>query len=204
MCVQCSGQQPCATCKRRSISCTFSDAKTSRAFIHVDQRKAVPDTSKNRSRPAFKSVSRGVSSNVSVYNRVASLSASSLGSPCRLTDEHTRYFYFFDVFASRNRFDGRGSTASDELKELSSLNSTGAGFLTDAMLSLGALHSVKLGAPGNESHHMVLCRSLRFYSRSVVGLRGILNEHGKKLDELREAVLWTTLLLGLFEVGALF
>lgn len=80
------------------------------------------------------------------------------------------------------------------------MNSQNSGaFLYDAVLSLGAMHAVNLGSPEGPalSHSRTL--AIRHYSNSVSGLRRALDRFDQ-LPDLRHGILWTTHLLGLFEV----
>lgn len=79
-------------------------------------------------------------------------------------------------------------------------HATSGAYLRDAVLSLGAMHAVKLGSPDGISVDQSYRFALNHYSKAVVGLRNALNESAK-LPSLRDSILWSTHLLGLFEVG---
>ncbi|KAF4989619.1 hypothetical protein FDECE_14655 [Fusarium decemcellulare] len=72
-------------------------------------------------------------------------------------------------------------------------------YLRDAVLSLGAMQATKLGSPEGITPNQSYNLAVHHYSQSVVGLRCALNQFSKQPD-LRHSILWTTHLLGLFEL----
>ncbi|UKZ64928.1 uncharacterized protein TrAtP1_006133 [Trichoderma atroviride] len=70
----------------------------------------------------------------------------------------------------------------------------------DAMLSIGAIQAVKLNAPDVPPRNECLTTALEHYSKSIIGLRDAINSPRKQDDSRQNTVLWTTLLLGLFEL----
>ncbi|KAK1254718.1 hypothetical protein MKX08_008713 [Trichoderma sp. CBMAI-0020] len=123
---------------------------------------------------------------------------SSGSSPSRLADSALSYLYYFDVFAKRNNFTGKQHLFADEVKQLSGLHSHS--YLMDAMLSIGAIQAVKLNAPDVPPRNECLTTALEHYSKSIIGLRDAINSLRKRDDSRQNTVLWTTLLLGLFEL----
>ncbi|KAF7547428.1 hypothetical protein G7Z17_g7747 [Cylindrodendrum hubeiense] len=107
------------------------------------------------------------------------------------------YFYYFDVFLRKNSFSCQGKFTVD-VKELMQ-RSTCGGYLRDAVLSLGAMEAVKLQSADGPSQHETYRFALSSYMNSVAGLRDALERHSHE-PQLRLNVLWTTLLLGLFEL----
>ncbi|KAF4964492.1 hypothetical protein FSARC_7594 [Fusarium sarcochroum] len=107
------------------------------------------------------------------------------------------FFRYFETFLQHNNFTARNVFFKDvvDLMKDQKLGS----FLHDAVLSLGAMQAVKLGAPAgfdlSQSYNLAMC----YYSKSVLGLRHALD----RIDQLpnaRHGMLWTTHLLGLFEL----
>lgn len=113
-------------------------------------------------------------------------------------DKTSYFFRYFDTFLLRNKFTQKNIFPTD-IVELIQRSSSGE-YLRDAVLSLGAMQATKTrSAEGIESQE-----SYRFavnhYSKSVAGLRTALNQFAS-LPNLRHSILWTTHLLGLFEVS---
>lgn len=121
-----------------------------------------------------------------------------------LADEQLRHVYFFDVFVRRNSFTGGARTCGDEVKALAGLHSQQGSHLYHAMLALGALYAVQLqAADGPGSRGGGLLAALGYYSKAVSDLRLALDAQGgrRQEEQRRTCILWTTLLLGLFEVS---
>lgn len=80
--------------------------------------------------------------------------------------------------------------------------SQSASHLMDAMMALGAVQAVKLNASDipTRQGRGCLSQALEFYSKSILGLRNAINLLRLDQPEVRNAILWTTLLLGIFEV----
>lgn len=185
---QCSGQAPCSNCERRHIACIFGSTtqKQSSNIILVERgEQKTPATFKPHVRTRRK-------------QSPSSSGSSIVSSPSRLTDNALSFLYYFDVFAKRNNFSGKAHIFSDELKGLSGLHS--GSYLMDAMLSIGAIQAVKLNASDAPSRNECLTTALGHYSKSIMGLRDSINSPHKRDDSQQNTILWTTLLLGLFEV----
>lgn len=185
---QCSGQAPCTNCERRHIACIFGSTtqrKSSNIILLERGEQKTPAT--------FKSYV-GTRKKQSPSSSGSSL----VSSPSRLTDNALSFLYYFDVFARRNNFTGKQHLFSDEMKQLSGLHSHA--YLMDAMLSIGAIQAVKLNACDAPPRNECLTTALEHYSKSIIGLRDAINSPHKRDDDRQNTVLWTTLLLGLFEV----
>lgn len=128
----------------------------------------------------------------------SSSGSSLVSSPSRLADNALSFLYYFDIFAKRNNFTGKQHLFADEVKQLSGLHSHP--YLMDAMLSIGAIQAVKLNASDVPPRTECLTTALEHYSKSILGLRDAINNPRKRDDSRQNTVLWTTLLLGLFEV----
>lgn len=185
---QCSGQAPCSNCERRHITCIFGPTtqKGSSNIILVERgEQKTPATFKSYIRTREK-------------QSPSSTGSSIVSSPSALTDNALSFLYYFDVFAKRNNFTGKEHLFSDEMKRLSGFHSSS--YLMDAMLSIGAIQAIKLKAPDAPSRNECLTTALEHYSKSIIGLRDSINSPRKRDDSRQNTVLWTTLLLGLFEV----
>lgn len=186
--IQCSGQAPCTNCERRHVACIFGSTtqrKSSNIILLERGEQKTPAT--------FKSY-LGTRKKQSPSSSGSSL----VSSPSRLTDNALSFLYYFDVFARRNNFTGKQHLFSDEMKQLSGLHSHA--YLMDAMLSIGAIQAVKLNACDAPPRNECLTTALEHYSKSIIGLRDAINSPHKRDDDRQNTVLWTTLLLGLFEV----
>lgn len=113
-------------------------------------------------------------------------------------DKTSYFFRYFDAFLFRNRFTQKNILPTD-IVELIQRSSSGE-YLRDAVLSLGAMQATKTrsaeGIDSNESYRF----AVNLYSKSVAGLRTALDQFAS-LPTLRHSILWTTHLLGLFEVN---
>lgn len=108
------------------------------------------------------------------------------------------YFYYFDVFLQRNSFGQHGVFAVDTKDMARSVDA--GGYLKDAILSLGAMAAARM-KPGDGPTQVENSRfALTSYTSAVAGLRRALERQTNK-SQLRLNVLWTTLILGLFEVS---
>ena len=115
------------------------------------------------------------------------------------SDQTVFYFSNFDLFLQKNRFTG----LEFPRKDVADLMKSGdpEGYLRDAMLCLGAMQALKLSeASMPKQAHLFAFTS---YSKSISGLRralvGMVDD-----PQSRASILWTTLLLGLFEVSVPF
>ncbi|KAL7927065.1 fungal-specific transcription factor domain-containing protein [Trichoderma austrokoningii] len=182
--LKCSGHAPCSNCERRHIACIFeSTARKNIILVERGEQKTLA---------TFKP-HMGTRKKQSPSNRSLVVS-----SPSMLADSALSFLYYFDVFAKRNNFTGKQHQFVDEVKQLSGLHSYP--YLMDAMVSIGAIQAVKLNAPDAPPRNECLTTALEHYSKSIVGLRDSINNARKRDDSQQNTVLWTTLLLGLFEL----
>ena len=143
-------------------------------------------------------VDRGKHSTIGTYGVIGQ----SLGPDTCVTkplnsDPTVFYFFNFDIFLQKNRFTGLESPR----KDVTDLMKGGdpEGYLRDAMLCLGAMQALKLSeASMSKRIHRF---ALTLYAKSVSGLRHALVNMVDDVQS-RASILWTTLLLGLFEVSA--
>lgn len=104
------------------------------------------------------------------------------------------------MFALRNSFLGKKYGIADAIKTLSCLHASP--YLLDTVRSVGASLAAQLASQGGICRSKHRCQGLMLYSRAVTGLRhGLDVADGRLLESSRIALLWTTLLLGFFEVG---
>ncbi len=107
------------------------------------------------------------------------------------------YFSHFELFLQKNKFAG----LEPPRKDVTNLMKHGdpEGYLRDAMLCLGAMQALKLSeASLSKRIHQF---ALESYAKSISGLRHALVVMVDDVQS-RARILWTTLLLGLFEVSA--
>ena len=107
------------------------------------------------------------------------------------------YIYHFQSFLRRNIFSGHGSVQAD-IEEIMSHSGSGD-YLMNAILCLGAMEAVSRQAtktkPGMNGRQF----ATEAYTNSIAGLRRALET--QSVNQHTTAVLWTTILLGLFEVS---
>ncbi|KAF4462351.1 hypothetical protein FALBO_10839 [Fusarium albosuccineum] len=113
------------------------------------------------------------------------------------SDNSFYFFRYFDTFLSENQFT-KWNTFSADVLDLMQHPASGP-YLRDAVLSLGAMQATKLGSPEGITPNQSYKLAVHHYSQSVVGLRCALNQFSKQ-PGLRHSILWTTHLLGLFEL----
>ena len=105
------------------------------------------------------------------------------------------YFSHYDLFLQKNKFTALEPPRND-VADLAKRE----GHLRYALLCLGAMQALKLSEPsmGRWFHQF----ALKSYAKSISGLRRALVDMPVHDVEARASILWTTLLLGLFEVNA--
>jgi hypothetical protein len=106
------------------------------------------------------------------------------------------YFSHYETFLRKNKFTGLGTPRKDVTGLMKLADSES--YLRDAMLSLGAMQAMKLceDSKSKKIHQF----ALESYTRAIAGLRHALVNIIQD-PESRARILWTTLLLGLFEVS---
>ncbi|CCF47799.1 hypothetical protein CH063_04285 [Colletotrichum higginsianum] len=172
---ECSGSLPCTRCQNRGIRCHFPEPPSSGngTVIRLDRGK---------------------------IHTVKDFRATKPSRPhAPLPDKMSCYLFHFDMFMRRNSFTGR---EPGFLSDVQSLVKGSAGgrqivpcqYLLNAMLALGAMQAVPHSAPGSQT-------SLRFamesYLQSLADLRLAVSAFS---STQRDSILWTTFLLGLFEL----
>lgn len=105
------------------------------------------------------------------------------------------HLFYFDIFAQRNNFVANSVSFDRDVKTL--LGTEPGGYLVHAVSALGALQSSRLCLANAADDSQA---AMRAYSSSVIALRESM-AHSSPPPRLH--VLWTTLLLGLFEVCTL-
>lgn len=105
---------------------------------------------------------------------------------------------FFDVFLHRNIFNPESKVSVDVLTLMKDQGSDS--FLHNAVLALGAMQAVKFNSSEGTTPSKAYESAFYYYSKSATGLRLALGKfnHG---DSTLHSILWTTHLLGLFEVS---
>ncbi|KAH6983432.1 hypothetical protein BKA56DRAFT_482874 [Ilyonectria sp. MPI-CAGE-AT-0026] len=177
--LKCSGALPCSNCEKRGAACSYLRQNPANAPILIDRGKQ--KTIASYVAPAKTRV---------VVHRMQ-MNTSPRADPALF------YLYYFDVFLRKNSFSCQGKFSVD-VKELMQ-RSTCGGYLKDAVLALGAMEAVKLQSADGPSQAETYRFALSSYMNSVAGLRDALERHSHE-PQLRLNVLWSTLLLGLFEL----
>lgn len=170
---QCDGANPCNNCHRRKITCNYQKANS---LIKLDQSK--------------------VKTVVSFSNKQKS--SATVPTPQVLIPSPTafnRHIYYFDIFAQRNNFVANTVSYDFDVKVL--LGTEPGHYLVHAVTALGALQSSRLSITTSPDDSQA---AIKAYSSSVAALRETMAQTSSP-SHLH--VLWTTLLLGLFEVRAL-
>lgn len=106
--------------------------------------------------------------------------------------------HYFDTFLRRNNCNPRTQIFTDVIGLMKDQES--GTFLHDAVLSLGAMQAVKLNASEGVDPSKTYNLAVHHYSKSVLGLRNALGKFDQE-PSARHRILWTTHLLGLFEVS---
>ncbi|KAI1867942.1 hypothetical protein JX265_003996 [Neoarthrinium moseri] len=117
---------------------------------------------------------------------------------CPSSEPTYRYLHYFDLFVRKNTFNTWYPSYDTDIRKL--LGTEPESPLVQAVLAVGALESSKSSAtsPIDVSYHRSDSRyALMSYSGSMAALRDAINLPGVPS---RIQVLWTTLLLGLFEL----
>ncbi|KAK4033414.1 hypothetical protein C8A01DRAFT_19640 [Parachaetomium inaequale] len=179
--LKCSGDSPCTTCVRRNQPCCYSVAAQKKSAILVD---------------------RGKQQTVGTYavlrqDRVPQAPTQSIKSPS-VSDPTFLYFFYYDIFLQKNKFTGLAAPQND-VKQLARQGDAET-YLRDAMLALGAMQASKL-CQVPKSKKTYYQSALESYTRAIAGLRRALSQFDRTHDpQPRAGILWTTLLLGLFEL----
>ncbi|KAH6652938.1 hypothetical protein BKA67DRAFT_568030 [Truncatella angustata] len=180
--LKCSREFPCKTCVRRNLVCKYpGDSSIQTITLDLGQHK----TSMH--------YSNSVTNNAQVaYNHLPPLTQSPS------SDSTHRYIHYFGLFVQKNTFNPQCLSYDASIKSL--LGTRGACPLVQAVLAIGALEAskVEVNRPKEFSNYTSDVQfSLNSYSRAIITLRDY-------IDSLetpsRIQVLWTTLLLGLFEL----
>ncbi|KAK4158157.1 hypothetical protein C8A00DRAFT_11007 [Chaetomidium leptoderma] len=175
----CSGDSPCTACVKRNHACHYSTTSHTRPVILIGRGKhETIDTFVGQIQDELES---------SVAN--PQITKSPNASPMLF------YFSYYDIFLQKNKFTGLGTPWKD-VKELMKRGDPET-YLLDAMLSLGGMQALKLCevSKSKKIHEF----ALESYTRAIAGLRHALS--GTVDDaQSRARILWTTLLLGLFEL----
>jgi hypothetical protein len=117
-----------------------------------------------------------------------------------VSDPTLLYFSYYDIFLHKNKFTGL-EAPQDDVKQLARRGDPET-YLRDAMLALGAMQASKL-CRVSKSKKTYYQSALESYTRAIAGLRHALSQFDRINDpQPRASILWTTLLLGLFEVSA--
>ncbi|KAF5554064.1 hypothetical protein FNAPI_6536, partial [Fusarium napiforme] len=173
--LKCSGSVPCSNCVRRRVDCAFEKQKAKQIWINQDE---------------------------SGKKTVARVSAGACKSQPRLvtiaTGDQIYYLsHYFDTFLRRNNCNPKVDIFTDVVGFMKDQES--GTFLHDAVLSLGAMQAVKLNASEGVDPSKTYSLAVHYYSKSVLGLRNALEKFDQE-PSARHRILWTTHLLGLFEL----
>lgn len=175
---QCVGGYPCANCNRRGITCEVSVKYPKKAIL----------------------VDRGMQMTQKTYGTTTTSPSPTVLKPSLTHKDYQ--FHCFDMFMKRNQF-AVLVVSSTDVSQLLHVGDGGS-YLMDAILALGAMQQMKLHPNGTSTSSSSQLRFSAFghYSKAVGGLKVALC---RPIDEsqLRGKLLWTTLLLGLFEVYGL-
>jgi len=105
---------------------------------------------------------------------------------------------YFDVFLHRNNFNSGSQVSIDVMTLMKDQGSDS--FLHNAVLGLGAMQAVKFNSSEGITPNKAYDSAVYYYSKSVAGLRQALDKFNQG-DSALHSILWTTHLLGLFEVS---
>lgn len=181
--MQCSGNTPCSNCERKGKPCSYAAPTADKPIIilgsggHASTLTFAVTTKHSKGTARLKTPLR----------------------PSPAMDDE-RFFYYFDVFAQRNNFNGKKHLFTKDVKQMSELQTSP--YLLNSIRALGAFQASKLQASEQRGKYTGDAYSgYVFYSQAVAGLRQSLDGHQKTFSQSnRTALLWTTLFLGMFEV----
>ncbi|KAL1893275.1 hypothetical protein Sste5346_006451 [Sporothrix stenoceras] len=205
--LKCSSSQPCSACTRRGMTCTYPTRQSSAAPVIVESAWTTTTTPKSFQQK--RATAR--------FNINFSLVRASRPS----TDASAYYLHHFYAFVRRNDFTGKAAAVHKDLQQLSRVGQ--ATYLRDAMLAIGAMHAANMGTNDipdvvAEGDHTSTTNSLslntprggvrhraalEYYASAVSGLSRTLAAAACDLppgEDMRDAVLWTTLFLGFYEL----
>ncbi|KAG6009199.1 hypothetical protein E4U21_003052 [Claviceps maximensis] len=206
--LKCSGDVPCENCSRRRIACSFAARDPTKRLILVERgkQKTVANWSLTATSSSSSSSSSSCSSPFPLTVRNSKPTISRL--PQNPIDEISRYLSFFDLFAKTNSFTGRGRTTGDEVKQLAELHSRRGSHVRHAMIAVGGMFAGRRNLVDATARRETGLVALQHYLYSVTGLREAIDEleilsrtlQREKVQDQLVCILWTTLLLGLFEL----
>ncbi|RKL39834.1 hypothetical protein BFJ72_g6561 [Fusarium proliferatum] len=174
--LKCSGNVPCSNCVRRRVECAFEKQKPKQIWI-------------NQGESGKKTVARVPAA--TCKNQSPRLDINPTG------DQIYYLSHYFDTFLRRNSCNPKTEIFTDVI---GLMKDQGSGtFLHDAVLSLGAMQAVKLNASEGVDPSKTYNLAVHHYSKSVFGLRNALEKFDQE-PSARHRILWTTHLLGLFEL----
>lgn len=162
---------------RRRVECTFEQQKPKQIWINQDE------------------------SGKKVVTRVSAVTCKSQSPRLDLNPTGDQIYYlshYFDTFWRRNNCNPKTDISNDVISLMK--DQASGTFLHDAVLSLGAMQAVKLNASEGIDPSKTYNLAVHHYSKSVLGLRNALEKFDQE-PSARHRILWTTHLLGLFEVS---
>jgi hypothetical protein len=116
------------------------------------------------------------------------------------SNDQTYYLsHYFNTFLQRNTVNPETKVFTDVASLMK--DEVSGGFLHHAVLSIGAMQAVKLNSSEGINSSQAYRLAVSHYSKSVEGLRKALARFHLRPSSLY-CVLWTTHLLGLFEVNS--
>ncbi|KAH7309877.1 hypothetical protein B0I35DRAFT_398061 [Stachybotrys elegans] len=180
---KCTGLQPCSECLKRALPCSYADKKaTGRDVIRIDA---------------------GIHSNAADFAswrpRHPAGNPSPVGQPAL---PYGSLLVLFDRFAARNNFIGKGRNAfASQLKAVSSLSSHP--YVLDAILAIGAIQGTKEMPIDDKRRQRFQFCAIHYYTEAVAKMGRQLAVVPKvTIGSEKESFIWTTMLLGLFELAA--
>lgn len=116
-----------------------------------------------------------------------------------LSNNYVYYLsHYFNEFLRRNVVNPKTKGLTDVVSLMK--NKVPFGFVHHAVLSVGAMQAFKLNASEGIDSSKAYSLAVGHYSKAVTGLRQTLDQFDQQPSSLH-CVLWTTHLLGLFEVS---
>ncbi|WXC51065.1 hypothetical protein QX201_010770 [Fusarium graminearum] len=175
--LKCSGNYPCNNCQKKQIDCTFEAQKPMRIRIDYAQSAVRVDGRVARSKPCGSTSPQlgiGLSNNYVYY-----------------------LSHYFNEFLRRNVVNPKTKGLTDVVSLMK--DKVPFGFVHHAVLSVGAMQAFKLNASEGIDSSKAYSLAVGHYSKAVTGLRQTLDQFDQQPSSLH-CVLWTTHLLGLFEL----
>ncbi|KAI9172824.1 fungal-specific transcription factor domain-containing protein [Paramyrothecium foliicola] len=183
--LKCDGAQPCGNCQRRSRACVYTLPAQEKSVIAVGQAQHMQKHCFNKERNALMQRHHNLRRSRPNLGLLASSTAA-------------RYLFYFNLFAQNNVFITGTTGFAVEIQKL--IGTGRNNFFVNAILAVGARQSCICNSSDPIQRKQDTLAALQAYSASLLDLQDVM---GQKVKPPLLHVLWTTMILGLFECSKL-